>query len=433
MFSCQLSDLIRPDRIHRDVYVSDAVYEQERERLWKRAWVYAGHVSQIPNAGDYITVDIAGDPLVLVRRHDGTVHGLRNRCAHKGARLVSAPSGNVGKVFRCPYHAWTYRTDGSLLAPPRREGYAGTDFPTCDAAKGIAPVPGLACHRGFVFVRLSQDGPSFDAYAGTEVLRALDHLADRSPSGELEVAGGCLRTVIRANWKLYLENINDAMHPVTAHASASEAAFAVWNAHPEGSPPPMAMQQLLPFGSGYDFYDGIGARVLPNGHSILGTRSSLHVSYADLPEYEPAMITAHGAERTREILSFTPQNVILYPGLSFKASPQALRVIRPLGADRTVIEAWSFRPKRAPAALLQRAALYNRLVFSPMSVVAHDDIHLFESIQQAVKTDGNPWISLHRNFVASDRDDETRDVGGMDEALMRNQYRAWRQWVGSDG
>lgn len=120
--------------------------------------------------------------------------------------------------------------------------------------------------------------------------------------------------------------------------------------------------------------------------------------------------------------------MILYPGLSFKASLQAIRVVRPLGVDRTVIEAWSFRPKGAPDGMLERAALYNRLVFSPMSVVAHDDIHLFESIQQAVVADGNPWISLHRGFTASEAD-QSRDVGGMDEALIRNQYRAWRDRV----
>lgn len=428
MFRCQLSDLIRPAAIHRDVYVSESVWQAEQERLWKRVWVYAGHTSQIPTAGDYVTLELAGEPLVMVRRHDDTVHVLRNRCAHKGAKLVSAPAGNVGKVFRCPYHAWTYRTDGTLLAPPMRDGYAGTGFESCEASKGLSPVPGLALRRGFVFVRLSADGPAFEDYAGPEILRALDNLADRSPTGELEVAGGCQRTLIRANWKLYLENINDTMHPVTAHASASDAATAVWKAQPPGTPKPLAMQQLLPFGSGYDFYDAIGGRVLPNGHSILGTRGSLHVSYADMPEYEPAMIAAYGAERTREILSFTPQNVILYPGLSFKASLQAIRVVRPLGVDRTVIEAWSFRPKGAPDGMLERAALYNRLVFSPMSVVAHDDIHLFESIQQAVVADGNPWISLHRGFTASEAD-QSRDVGGMDEALIRNQYRAWRDRV----
>ena len=73
-------------------------------------------------------------------------------------------------------------------------------------------------------------------------------------------------------------------------------------------------------------------------------------------------------------------------------------MIRPLAADRTLIEAWSFRAEGAPDLLFERAMTYNRLVFSPMSVVAHDDVHLFESIQQGLRAEGNEWVSLHRDF-----------------------------------
>ena len=70
-------------------------------------------------------IEIAGRPLIVVRHTDGSVRVLMNRCAHKGSRLVSAPCGNTGKFFRCPYHAWTYRTDGSLLRDPAEERLRG--------------------------------------------------------------------------------------------------------------------------------------------------------------------------------------------------------------------------------------------------------------------------------------------------------------------
>ena len=73
-------------------------------------------------------------------------------------------------------------------------------------------------------------------------------------------------------------------------------------------------------------------------------------------------------------------------------------MIRPLAADRTLVEAWSFRAEGAPDLLFERSMTYNRLVFSPMSVVAHDDVHLFESIQQGLRAEGNEWVSLHRDF-----------------------------------
>jgi hypothetical protein len=192
------------------------------------------------------------------------------------------------------------------------------------------------------------------------------------------------------------------------------------------------MEQILPFGAGYDFFDRMGGRVYPNGHSMLGTNFSIHSGYAQVPEYEAALIAAHGAERTQDILQRSPQNSVFFPSLSVKSSPQAIRVIRPLAADRTLIEAWSFRPEGAPDLLFERSMTYNRLVFSPMSVVAHDDVHLFESIQHGLKSGRNEWVSLHRDFVAAELEGGTRDVNGTNELLMRNQFRAWAQFMVAD-
>ena len=75
---------------------------------------------------------------------------------------------------------------------------------------------------------------------------------------------------------------------------------------------------------------------------------------------------------------------------------------------------------------------YNRLVFSPMSVVAHDDVHLFESIQRGLRAEGNEWVSLHRGFYAGELATPTRDVNGTNEMLMRNQFRAWVRFMTLD-
>jgi hypothetical protein len=132
-------------------------------------------------------------------------------------------------------------------------------------------------------------------------------------------------------------------------------------------------------------------------------------------------------ERTQEVLQRSPQNAVLYPSIALKGSPLSMRVIRPLAVDRTLVEAWSFRAVGAPDLLLERAMTYNRLVFSPMSVVAHDDVHLFESIQQGLQAMGNPWVSLHRNYQANESAQTSADTNSANEWLMRNQYRAWAQ------
>jgi hypothetical protein len=105
-------------------------------------------------------------------------------------------------------------------------------------------------------------------------------------------------------------------------------------------------------------------------------------------------------------------------------------VIRPLSADRTLIEAWSFRPEAAPEILVQRSMNYNRLVFSPMSVVAHDDVHLFESMQQGLRGEGNEWVSLHRGWSEDEAAETVRETNGTNELLIRNQFRAWARWMG---
>lgn len=424
MRRADIEALVENDRVHRDLYVSEELFALEQRQFFANTWIFAGHASQLPGPGDFITVTIAGQSLLLVRQPDGSVKALHNRCAHKGAQLSSEPCGNAGKFFRCPYHAWTYKLDGAPLGVPMRAAYAGTRLFTCESGRGLEPVKGLRNYRDFLFVKLGDAGEDFEAYFG-DVLRALDNLVDRSPTGQLTVAGGVLRSVVHCNWKMYLENINDTVHPQSTHESASATARQLWSGQPADAPKPMAMEQILPFAEGYDFFDRMGGRVYPHGHSVLGTNFSIHSGYGQLADYEAAMVAAHGQERATEILQRSPQNAVLFPSLSIKSSPQAIRVIRPLAADKTLIEAWSFRVDGAPEVLLQRAVTYNRLVFSPMSVVAHDDLHLFESMQRGLASGTNPWVSLHRDFRSEELQGGVRDVNGTNELLMRNQFRAW--------
>ncbi|MFL6660848.1 MAG: aromatic ring-hydroxylating dioxygenase subunit alpha [Rhizobacter sp.] len=431
MNRAHIAALVEDDRVHRDLYLSDALFALEQRHFFANTWSFVGHASQVPNAGDYAAVTIAGEPLLMVRQPGGAIRVLHNRCAHKGTQLVTDGCGNVGKFFRCPYHAWTYKLDGAPLAIPMKSGYEGTRLKECESGRGLEPVRHTVVYRDFVFCRLGDAGPDFESYFG-EALHALDNLVDRSPTGKLQVAGGVLRSIVRCNWKMYLENINDTVHPMSTHESATSAATAVWQGRPADAPKPMAMEQILPFGSGYEFFDKMGGRVYENGHSVLGIHFSIHSGYGQLADYEAAMREAHGAERADEILQRSPQNAILFPGLAVKSSPQAIRVIRPLAADRTLIEAWSFRAEGGPDVLLQRALTYNRLVFSPMSMVAHDDLHLFESMQRGLASGRNEWVSLHRDFRADELEGGTRDVNGTNELLMRNQFRAWVRYMTLD-
>jgi benzoate/toluate 1,2-dioxygenase alpha subunit len=422
-----LRALVREDAVHRDLYLDPEIFALEMEELWAKTWIYVGHVSQVPNSGDYYTCTIGAEPVVMVRHTDASVRVLRNRCAHKGTKLVASSSGNVGRFFRCPYHAWSYRTDGTLAAVPLRGGYDHTAFETSEAVRGMVPV-NAENYRGFVFAKLSDEGPGFHEYFGAS-LSSIDYMVERSPSGEMEVAGGVLRYLHDCNWKLFVENLNDTMHPMAAHASSAGTAKALWADKPADAPKPMAIEQLVPFAQGYDFFDKMGVRVLPNGHSWSGVHFSIHSSYGAVPEYEAAMVAAYGEAKAKDVLGTVRHNTVYYPSLTIKGAIQTIRVARPIAPDKTLIESWSFRLKGAPPLLFRRNVTYTRLINSPMSVVGHDDLQCYRLIQEGLAAGGNEWVSLHRDYHPDEAERGDITANGTSEISMRNQYRAWAKFM----
>jgi benzoate/toluate 1,2-dioxygenase subunit alpha len=417
--------LVRDDAVHRDVYTSSELFDLEMERLWRSAWTYIGHDSQVPNPGDFSTVSVARQPLLMLRGTDGAVRVLLNRCAHKGAKILAGNSGNCGKLLRCSYHGWTYTLEGSLRTVPLKGGYCDARFVESEAAHGLTPVASVAIYRGFVFARLDAAGVGFEEYFG-DSLSSIDNLADRSPVGRLEVAGAPLRYMHNSNWKMFVENLNDTMHPMVAHESSAGTARDLWRDQPPDAPKPMVIEQFLPFVSNYEFFDKMGVKIYDNGHSYTGVNFSIHSSYSAIPEYAAQMEAAYGAERAQAILGESRHNTVYYPSLTVKGAIQTIRVVRPIAVDRTLIESFTLRLVGAPPALLQRSATYNRVINAPTSVVGHDDLFCYRAIQEGLASNGNEWVSLQRNY--SDGERERGILGahnGTSEVSMRGQFRAW--------
>ena len=423
-----IAALIQDDQVHRDVYIDPEIFQLEMDQLWSNTWIYVGHTSQVPKTGDYYATDIAGKPVLMVRHDDGSVRLLMNRCAHKGTKIVSDSAGNTGNFFRCPYHGWAYNTDGSIRAIPLRSGYDNTGVMQGDAGKGLVRLNNMQIYRGFVFVRLSDRGPGFKEYFG-ESLSSIDNMADRSPDGELEIAGGCLRFLHNCNWKMFVENLNDTMHPMVVHESSAGTAKRLWQDKPADLPKPMAIEQFVPFVSDYKFFDDMGVRVLENGHGWSGAKFSIHSHYSPIAGYDELMVKAYGKDRAQEILGTIRHNTVYYPSLTIKGAIQSIRVARPIAADKTLIESWTFRLKGAPEKLLQRTVMYTRLINSPLSVVGHDDLHAYRSIQEGLHAAGNDWVSLHRNFDPAEIGQKDITANGTSEISMRNQFRAWKKFI----
>lgn len=427
-----IRNLVRPEAIHRDLYLDPELFDLEMERLWRRTWIYVGHDSQVPQPGDFYSTQIGREPVIMLRGADARVRVLPNRCAHKGTRLVSAVHGKCpAGMIRCPYHGWTYRLDGSLRTVPLTGGYAGTGFEHSSASRGLVELPSVN-YRGFVFTRIAAEGPEFQAYFG-DSLSSIDNLVDRSPEGRLEVTGGVLRYLHDCNWKMYVENLNDAMHPMVAHESSAGTAKRLWDAAPPGSPAPMVIEQFVPFVNGYDFFEKMGVRVYENGHSYTGVNFSIHSRYSSVGEYEQRMAAAHGEARARQILGEARHNTVYYPSLTIKGAIQSIRVARPLSVDRTLIESWTLRLVGAPDELLARTVTYSRLINAPTSMVGHDDLHCYRAIQEGLASSSSDWVSLHRNRTEAEATQLPGTYGATNEIPMRGQYRAWAAIMAGDG
>lgn len=418
-----LRGLVQPAAVHRRVYIDPAIFELERERIFQRAWLYVGHESQVRLPGDFFATELAGQPVVLVRHTDRTIRVLFNRCAHRGAKVVAERTGNA-KTLVCCYHGWTYATDGRLLHAPAHEGARAADFDLADPAFSLASLPRVEAYRGFVFASLAAQGPGLREYLGLAAAQ-IDNMVDRAPGGELEVAGGCLKILQRANWKIHLENTQDGLHAGTAHRSSIGAS----RAQAGDAEVPFALKVIMANGQPREEMDKLRVTALDWGHSTMaGFRETTSPDpwYRD---YVAALKAAKGERAAERILAVNTHNAIFYPNASVQPGFMQMRVIFPLAVDRTRVETWSLRMKGAPEEMFQRTLAYANVIHSPSSLIRPDDIESYERIQAGLHAQGLDWVSLHRDFGR-----ETAVEGGLrgtplGDLPMRNQYRAWTRFM----
>ena len=423
-----IRQLVRDTEIHKDLYIDQELFQLEMEQLFANTWVYVGHASQIPNKGDYYTTTVGTEAVIMVRHTDDSIKVLYNRCPHKGVKVAGETCGNTGKFFRCPYHAWTFRTDGRLLAIPLKKGYEDTGFECSEASQGMAAVENVVVYQDFVFCRLNPEGESFEDFFG-ESLTTIDNMVARSPEGKLEIAGGVMRYMHNCNWKMLVDNQTDTCHPMVAHESSAGTAIKVWENAPEGTPKPMAVELFAPFMSPYEFYENMGIRVWENGHGHTGVSNSIHAQYSDIDGYWNQMVEAYGEERAKEILGDVRHNTVYFPNIMIKGPIQTLRLFKPIAADKTLVESWTFRLVGAPDKLLERTLMYNRLINAPTSVVGHDDLEMYERAQEALQSRGRDWMNVGRLYDAAEKDQKNVVVNGTSEMQMRAQFRAWLKYM----
>jgi phenylpropionate dioxygenase-like ring-hydroxylating dioxygenase large terminal subunit len=188
-------------------YSDPEFHALELERVFRPSWQVVCHVNEIPAAGDWRTLDFLGESIVTIRGTDGAVRSFFNVCRHRGSRLVDGQAGCARKLV-CPYHAWTYETDGRLTGVPGKSDYPGLDL----SRHGLAPVD-QEIWQGFVFVRLQDDG-------GPSVAEMIAPYADEVTPYRFEELEAIGRVTLRprdVNWKNVGDNYSDNLHINVAH------------------------------------------------------------------------------------------------------------------------------------------------------------------------------------------------------------------------
>ena len=281
----------------REAYVSQEFYDREREAIFFREWFCACRAEELPQPGDYVVREIAGESVLVVRTKDGAIAAHYNLCRHRGSRLDLRDDG-AGKFaggIRCPYHAWTYELDGRLRTAPyfpevmeRRE-----DFSLHKIA--------VAQWGGFVFVNLSRGDPG--ETLDTQLGAARERIR-RYPLELLRI-GKRIAYDVAANWKVLLENYNECYHCAGVHPELCTIV-------------PAFRQQG---GSALDWEAGIPHREGATTFTLSGTTKR-----APFPGLDETEKVRHKGE-------------LIYPNLllSLAADHVAVFTLQPRGPERTSI------------------------------------------------------------------------------------------------
>lgn len=322
-------------------YLDAARFQEERDVLFRPSFNVVAHASQIASAGDFITRDVLGTPVILVRDSDGSAKALVNVCRHRGATVELKERGKCRR-FVCPYHAWAYETDGSLAVARQPEG-----FPTLDVER--TSLVGLPCVEagGLLFVCPDPDARVAELDAPTRALVAeLEWLG----SPESIVCESETR-VWNANWKLIVDGGLESYHFKIAHRNTIAGFF------PDNV-------------STFEFLGDHIRSILP--------RSSI-LSLAEQPESNWDI-----RQHTHMLYSIAPNASLLVQERHFE-----LILMTPLSADQTRVEICTVAPMPSSEERSEKAKAYLAANHAFTKKTLDEDFAIAEQIQHGMKTGAN--------------------------------------------
>ena len=325
-------------------YLDPAHLMREQDEVFRRTWHWVGRADQLSNPGDYLTCDVAGEPVIVARGDDGRLRAFSNVCLHR-AGPVARDQGNT-RLFRCSYHGWNYGLDGCVRATPGYDGLTGED--------GCLPQMRVETWDPFVFVNLDPNARPLPETLGELSDRFGAYgLADLTFRQEVVLEADC-------NWKVVEENARECYHCPLVHPSFT-AAYDVQNAVTE------------------TFDVGSLLRVEQRESSLAGkSRESLVELTRDIAEFRrqsPPLPGLEGEETTR--LYF----VYPFPGFMFTLAPEHMSASRimPVGVDRVRWVRQFFFEPGTPQEIVDRNVEFRTLNM-------REDLSICEAVQRGLRS-----------------------------------------------
>lgn len=421
-------DLVDTERgyISREIFVDPDLYREELDRVFTRAWLFIGHESQIPEPGDFFTSRMGAESVILCRDKRGEIHVFLNSCRHRGMKVCRYESGNT-TLFTCPYHSWTYTTDGKLQGVPQyRTLYEGN----LDREKNsLVQVGKIANYKGTIWATWDKDAPDFLTYLGdakTHLDQALDCRDGREGGSEVI---GIHKWIFPANWKFAAENFLGDTYHNPSHRSVDligigpsadsgkkgrrddelEKAEHIWINFPQGH--------------------GVHSAVQPSANEYVE-------SFLDNPELEEYFRTVYEERKARlgEDARLMPFVGSIFPNASYHGrQPRGLCVWHP--HSPTTTEAWRFFlvDKDAPAEVKDYLRRYYMRYSGPAGMTEQDDMENWKYATDAsMGTVARRYPFNYQQSLGKSTDDYAYP-GNVTlqptEQMARGYYSTWQKYM----
>ncbi len=415
-------------RVSRQLYSDSELYRTEREKIFGSCWLFLGHESQIPSPGDFFTSYMGEVPVIVVRDEESRVHVHLNTCRHRGLRVCRADAGSA-RSFSCPYHGWTYGTDGRLLGMPQAEEAYGDELNKKDW--GLIPVAQSASYRELLFATFDETAPPLEEYLG-DMRFYMDTLLNRRTDGT-EVIGGIQKWTAATNWKMPSENmIGDVYHARYSHRSAFDLM--------QGTPD--SLQQIESHSLNIALPGGHGTtvRLLPPDEAdkrALPGEEFLHEAVPEVAEYFRE-VQAEARERLGELrCRLKPATSVIFPNFSLLNSTFSLRVAHPRGPCRSEIWSWVLVDRDAPEAVKQAIIKNYHFGFGPDGMLEQDDVENWEQATAGSRIPHTESYPFHMGMKPKEGSPHPELPGqagaAFSEHNQRNFYLHWQALMDRPG